>query len=364
MKAITRKKGMIIISVVLLIALGVGIFAMVIAYRMSLIPSMSFEEMLGYTTKDNEKAIITVGIIRDGEVSFTVYGQNATILPNHEYIYEIGSVTKTFTTALLSKTIYDGEITLTDSIDQYIGLPKKDRYPDFQQLVTHTSGYKNYYFDWQMASNVFSGEKNDYFGISTVVLEDKIGNINNTDTDHAFTYSNFGISVIGSALAKIYGKNFTTLMDGFILTDLKLDNTHISNGTGDLAGYWNWKQNDAYIPAGAIVSTIGDMLRYVQLHLKEELPYISLCHATLKHVQATTKTYEKMGIRIDAVGMGWMIDNERNILWHNGATSNFNSYVAFDKEKQLGVVVLSNLPPNYRIPATVMGIKLISTLQN
>ena len=72
----------------------------------------------------------------------------------------------------------------------------------------------------------------------------------------------------------------------------------------------------------------------------------------------------KMGIRIDAVGAGWMIDNKNNIIWHNGGTGNFNSYIGFDKENQIGVVIWpANLPPNYRIPATVMGIEILTSLQ-
>jgi len=57
-----------------------------------------------------------------------------------------------------------------------------------------------------------------------------------------------------------------------------------------------------------------------------------------------------------------MLDDQRNILWHNGATSNSNSYIAFDKEKQIGMVVLSNPPPNYRIHATVLRIQSITTV--
>lgn len=49
---------------------------------------------------------------------------------------------------------------------------------------------------------------------------------------------------------------------------------------------------------------------------------------------------------MDKVGMAWMIDSENNFVWHNGATSNFNSYIAFIKEKNIGVVVLSNLSLN------------------
>ncbi len=58
-----------------------------------------------------------------------------------------------------------------------------------------------------------------------------------------------------------------------------------------------------------------------------------------------------------------MIDNQNKVIWHNGATSNFNSYIGFDKENQVAVVILSNLSPNYRVPATVMGIELLTSLR-
>ena len=56
MRKAARKRGwkkgiVIIISVFLVLALGYGIFAIIASYRMSLLPAMSFEEMLGYTTK-------------------------------------------------------------------------------------------------------------------------------------------------------------------------------------------------------------------------------------------------------------------------------------------------------------------------
>ena len=57
-----------------------------------------------------------------------------------------------------------------------------------------------------------------------------------------------------------------------------------------------------------------------------------------------------------------MLDHENGIVWHNDGTRNFNSYVGFEK-KQIAVVILANLAPNYRIPATVMGARLMATLQ-
>ena len=58
-----NKKSIFILSALLIVALGAGIYYAVTIYRMNLIPSMSFEEMMDYTTKNNERAIITVELL-------------------------------------------------------------------------------------------------------------------------------------------------------------------------------------------------------------------------------------------------------------------------------------------------------------
>ncbi len=353
-----------IIAILLMIVLSIGIVTAVISYRTSLIPSLSFEDMLAFTTKDNEQAVITVGIFKDGQGKYTVYGENATILPSLEHTYEIGSISKTFTAALLGKALYEGTVALSDTIDQYLELPGKNKYPDLHQLVTHTSGYKNYYFEPQMIANRLRGEKNDYYGISVAALDKKLTNIRLKDFDYAFLYSNFGYSVLGRILSKVQEQEFPALMQSFIEQDLKLENTHIPLQANNLPRSWNWAKDDAYIPAGALVSTIGDMLQYVQIHLDGNIPYLDVASQPTKDIQETTKNYEKMGIRIDSITMGWMIDEKNNFYWHNGATSNYNSYIAFDMDTQVGVVILSNLAADYRIPATLIGARLITSLQD
>lgn len=69
------------------------------------IPSLSFDEAFEYTLKDNENAVITVGVIQDGVSSYTVYGENGVKLSATEHIYEVGSITKTFTAALARKKL-------------------------------------------------------------------------------------------------------------------------------------------------------------------------------------------------------------------------------------------------------------------
>lgn len=60
---------------------------------------------------------------------------------------------------------------------------------------------------------------------------------------------------------------------------------------------------------------------------------------------------------MDKVGMSWRIDEENGIIWHNGGAGNYNSYLGFNLETGVAVVVLSNLSPFYRISATVLGLR-------
>jgi CubicO group peptidase (beta-lactamase class C family) len=83
----------------------------------------------------------------------------------------------------------------------------------------------------------------------------------------------------------------------------------------------------------------------------------------LAEVNASTEANKTLGIHIDEIGMAWIIDNESNIIWHNGGTDNYNSYLGFDPESGTAVVVLSNLSPDYRIPATVLGVKALNEVR-
>ena len=195
------------------------------------------------------------------------------------------------------------------------------------------------------------------------MLLKRLGKVNLKDADYSFKYSNFGMAAVGAVLEQVYDKDYRTLMNSYVSDELGLLHTQVSDGSGDLGKNWEWGEADAYIPAGAIVSDISDMMKYALLQMQEKPEYLSMAHEPLAEVNATTATNEKMNIRMDAVAAGWIIDSKNNIIWHNGATGNYNSYLGFDQENQLAVVILSNLPPNYRIPATVMGIKLLTSLQ-
>lgn len=359
-----RKKNTLLILFAVLACLTAGIvgYSFYGSYKMKQIPELTFEEALNYTTDANQNAVITVGIIKNGKSVYTVYGENGKVLPQQLHTYEIGSVTKTFTASLVAKAIEEGKLSLSDTIDQYLQLPQKDYYPTIERLLTHTSGYKAYYFESPMISNFFS-RKNDFYRITKDMLLTKTADIELKDKDYPFHYSNFGYAVLGLVLEEIYQEDYTTLVNRYTQEDLALHNTRISDGNRDLANYWDWNEQDAYLPAGAIMSDVSDMLDYAKMQLEGAPSYFKKEHKALQVIDASTQVYIDMDIRMDEIGMSWIIDSKHNIIWHNGATGNYNSYLGFNTDTGTAVVILSNLPPNYRIPATVLGTKLLLSLQ-
>lgn len=258
--------------------------------------------------------------------------------------------------------IREEKVDINATIDQYLDLPKGNSYPTIEELLTHTSGYKGFYFESPMVSNFFKG-RNDFYGITKDMVISKAGKLNLTDEEYKFNYSNYGYAVLGLILEAVYERDYATLMNEFVQEELKLANTQISNQSGDLGKYWDWNSDDAYLSAGALTSDITDMLSYAQMQL-DSVEYFADCQKSLKEINASTEQYKMMGIQMDEIGMSWIIDKENGIIWHNGGTGDYNSYLGFCPETGVAVVVLSNLSPNYRIPATVLGVKLLKELEN
>ena len=352
----------ILILLFIVIFLGMILFISKI-YQLKKLGKMTSSDVIDYVTKDDDEIKISVAIIKDGEVTYQVYGKNGKTLDDTKYDYEIGSISKTFVGLMLSKAIEDNKINLNSSISEYLALDKDRYYPTIERLITHTSGYKSHYFNKQMVSNYFR-QNNDFYGIHKNDILNKVKNIVLKDKDYKFKYSNFGIAVIGLVLEQVYDEDFVTLMNDFIENDLNLKNTKVALSTGNLSGYWKWKEDDGYIPAGAIISNIEDMIQYLKYYMNCEDNYISNTSAELKSINANNSIYEKMNIRMDKVGMTWLIDEKNNFIWHNGGTSNFNSYFAFNKSKKIGVVVLGNTSPIKKVPMTVIGVDLMNELKS
>ena len=360
-KSRRKKIILILISIVLCAALVLGGLMIYGKAQMRKIPGLTFKDALQYTTQGKPDARITVGTIKDGQSSFTVYGEDGQILPAESHTYEIGSLTKTLTAAMISRAVTEERIRLDDPIDAYLPLPEGKTYPTVTDLLTHTSGYSAYYFESPMIGNFFAG-RNSFCGIRRDMVLRKVQGLDMNRESYGFTYSNFGYAVLGLVLEAVYDQDYTALLNDYVQNDLGMTSTKISERDGDLGNYWDWQENDAYLSAGAVTSKIEDMLRYAQMQLDTGSPFAQ-CHQRLRVIDASSESYQMMGIHMDEIGMAWIMDKENGIIWHNGGTGHYNSYLGFDPEAETAVVILSNLSPNDRIPATVLGIKLMQELK-
>lgn len=300
---------------------------------------------------DNEinKGIV-IGIITSEGTSYFSYGvksgeTNEKIDENS--IFEIGSISKTFTGVILADKILKGELNLDDPIQNRLpeGITAPMKNGESIQLVhlsNHTSGLP------RIPSNMTSENPSNPYADYTV--EQMYSFLNDyeltRDIGSQFEYSNYAVGLLGNLLTFNSQKSYEELMVELIANPLNMENTRIGftpTMLKELAyGHSNGQQIENWdLPtlaaAGAIRSSASDMVKYISANmgiLQSDInPALNLSH------QVTT------GEGIDQpVGLGWIISgNEGNeYIWHNGATGGYRAFSGFIKNGNLGVVVLTN----------------------
>ncbi|WP_053484953.1 serine hydrolase [Lysinibacillus sp. FJAT-14745] len=312
--------------------------------------------------KTRPNVALSIGIIyQDQEATFTFGGSNF-MLEEKPYIYEVGSISKVLTTSILGEMIQEGKVHVEDSLGKYFSSIPDNHPVTLKRLANHTSGLpgigvlKNIYnvFDAQTPRDPFCQYSLDetihYF--KTHTDEPKV----------KFRYSNVGMGLLGYILANILHTDYETAIKQRLTDPLNMPNTFISipsdQADAVLQGYTILGhkkpplQMNEFMAAGAARSTVHDLLTFMKVHLRDENLGYTLTH------QATETFSENIGI-----GLGWQLAD--NIIWHNGSTKAFSSYLGFDKTQQTGVVVLSN----YRSPILAanpsqIGKDILQLLQN
>ena len=269
---------------------------------------------------------------------------------NGDSVFEIGSASKVFTSVALADMVKKGEVKLEDPVAKY--LPASVRMPShggreitLADLATHTSGLP------RMPNNMKPKDPyNPYADYTVQQMYAFLSSYELTrDIGAEFDYSNLGAGLLGHALALKAGTDYETLIRQRICTPLHMADTGIRlsadqrarlvpghDATGKPAKNWDIP---TFAGAGALRSTANDMLKFVAANAglaKSDLASaMELSHAD-RH---------EAGSSVLGIGLGWHILHRTGgpIVWHNGQTGGYHSYVAFDKAAQRGVVVLANI---------------------
>lgn len=269
--------------------------------------------------------------------------------PDGDTVYEIGSVTKVFTSLLLADMVQKGEVRLDDPVSKY--LPATVKVPEhggkkitLLDLATQSSGLP------RMPSNFRpANPSNPYADYTPAQLYEFLSGYELArDPGAQYEYSNLGVGLLGHALALRAGKDYETLVRERIFEPLKMGSTfitftpamkeHLAGGhDATLKPAANW-DIATLSGAGAIRSTANDMLRF----LSAWLGYTQSPLAAAMKTQLSTR--RPTGMANVEIALGWHIlsNYDREIIWHNGGTGGYHSFVGFDPKSRTGVVVLSN----------------------
>jgi len=260
-------------------------------------------------------------------------------------IFEIGSVSKVFTSLLLADMVNREEVTLDDPAEKYlpghVQMPKRSgKSITLLDLSTHTSGLPS------LPSNFRPKDlRNPYADYSVDDLYQFLSGYElPRDPGSEFEYSNLGAGLLGHLLAYRAGTDYETLIGTRITRLLSMPDTGITlscsmkqrMATGHsamLAPVANWDL-PTLAGAGALRSSVHDMLTFVEAFLGyKESPLARAMKAMLKVRRPVGKTRAE-------IGLAWHILGES--AWHSGGTGGFRSFAGCDPKARTGVVVLSN----------------------
>lgn len=295
---------------------------------------------------------IVVGLIDDTGARLVSYGspsQNTDKRLDGNTVFEIGSVTKVFTATLLADMVEHGEVNLNDPISKY--LPKSVRPPTREgkeitllHLSSQTSGLP------RLPGNMAPKDQtNPYADYSVDQMYAFLSSYTLTrDPGAQYLYSNLGVGLLGHILTLRSGMDYDTLVRTRICEPLKMDDTRIKL-TNEMRAHLATGHNGALQPvpnwdiptlagAGALRSTVNDMLKFLSANMGLLKSPLTSAMQRAHQPQHETGT---VGLE---VGLGWHILKkfDTEIIWHNGGTGGYHSFIGFDKSKRKGVVVLSN----------------------
>jgi CubicO group peptidase (beta-lactamase class C family) len=271
------------------------------------------------------------------------YGyRNATDkVANHEQtIFQLGSVTKQFTSAVILKLQEEKKLTVSDKLSKYFpGYPKGDSIT-IEQLLTHTSGIYNYTNDQKFMANEVTKSANREMMMA--LFKDKPLDFS---PGSSWSYSNSGYSLLGYIIEAVTKKPYEQAVRKYIFTPLKMthsgfDFTHLKSNEKAI-GYFKLNDKEKVeapivdssvsFSAGAIYSTIGDLYLW----------HKALQKNSILSREQQEKAYTPVKNRY---GYGWSIDSieGKRRVSHGGGIHGFITTIARVQEDDICIVLLSN----------------------
>ncbi len=282
---------------------------------------------------------VVVGVVKHGERRVLAYGTAHT-----DSIYQIGSITKTFTGLLLAQMVVEGKVRLDEPVRELLpaGTVRKPdgREITLRDLATHRSGLPPMPEDFNRAR--FGTLAAGFAGYHAAELYAYVARRGVArEADPPFVYSNLGFSLLGEALRARTGISYADLIAQRITGPFGMRDTSVVitperrerliQAYGDRHEPLEPWELDAFAPAGAINSTAGDMLTYLEAQLRADSPAVRLSQEPRAGYNNDTR-----------IALAWFYTAKTGTYAHNGAISGYSSTAFFNPRGDYAGVVLVN----------------------
>ncbi len=337
-------------------------------------------EIVGEYIKERKIPGVVVGVISENGEKF--YSQGYSDLDKGSFVtpdtqFEIGSLTKAFTGVLLAKATEDKEVDISSTVGEV--LPEMDtgdiKKITLTELCTHTSGlprviFSVKYFALSALKTLFL--KDPYSFYTDAYVMDYLRNMKIPE-EKKFGYSNLGTGFLGHILAKKRGVNYGKLISERILKPFGMSRSGLipmsENVAKGYAGFYclvpfsetfslpivsegePWDMSEILKGAGALRSTGRDMVKF----LKHCISGDSGFRVSVKPLFKVSDNF--------SMGMFWGLYRSKSfsetLVFHDGETGGFKSFMGIFPEQKTGVVILTNTTKDVR----PLGVKILKTLQ-
>jgi D-alanyl-D-alanine-carboxypeptidase/D-alanyl-D-alanine-endopeptidase len=301
------------------------------------------------------RGAIVVGLLNGASARFvavgTVEGETSGRPVDADTLFELGSVSKVFTATLLAEMVERGEVRLEDPIAGYLppgvrpasagGMARPITLGD---LSSHVSGLP------RMPSRFAPRDVLDpYADFDAAALFAEIGALTPPRAPGVgFEYSNLGAGLLGELLGRRLGRPYADAVKARVLDPLALRDTHLDtppafatrlatgfDPQGSPTPHWRF---DALAGAGGWRSSAKDMVKFLAASISPQAVPLGQAMRVTQTPRADTD------IPATRIGLGWLVrqKNGRTLVWHNGHTGGFHTWLGFDQERRLGAVILTS----------------------
>lgn len=312
---------------------------------------------------------MAIAIIENGVTKF--YGikiENDSVLTfdNHQMVFEIGSITKVFTSTLLAQLVLEEKVELDDPINDFLDFTIKDQVQmSFKQLATHTSGLPRVPASLALPSVDMRNPYKDYDEASLkAYLTEKLEMTH--PPGEVSEYSNLGGGLLGYVLEQVAEASYEDLLQTYIFSKYQMPHSTTEreliadklimglNDEGEEVPNWDLA---VLMGAGGIVSTVQDLAQFAMAHFDETHQELAL---TREKFFTVTDNFSS--------GLGWSVitrDSGSIWNWHNGGTGGYSSSMIMDVKRKNAVIILSNISALGTLTSQVTSLcpELMETLE-